>query len=159
MMEGLALIGIVAYFKWRTATKGSRIGKAPERKGYKKLSREAFGMRDRYHPSEYNLDVDEIVHRVTSSVEIPQFKGSVPFGKDLRRLLFSGLSSSLAMLNHGSYGACMTPVRDVTNTWRRHLEENPVRFFESEATPLMYRNLRALASFIGNTSLENHSCI
>ena len=42
------------------------------------------------------------------------------------------LDDSIHFLNHGSFGACPTPVLEAQVRWRTRLEAEPVRFFTRE---------------------------
>ncbi len=56
---------------------------------------------------------------------------------------------SVAMLNHGSFGACPQVVLDAQRRFRQQMEQEPVRFFTREREPLLDAARNALAQFLG----------
>jgi isopenicillin-N epimerase len=59
------------------------------------------------------------------------------------------LDPAVAMLNHGSFGACPRPVLERQAELRRQMEAGPVRFLVRQLQPLMDKSRRALAALIG----------
>ena len=59
------------------------------------------------------------------------------------------LAADFTHLNHGSFGACPSPVLDEQERWRTSMEANPVRFFTESLQPALDGARRSLASFIG----------
>ncbi len=59
------------------------------------------------------------------------------------------LDPEIIHLNHGSFGACPTPVLDEQRRWQERMERNPVRFFTEELQPAINRSRRELATFVG----------
>jgi len=59
------------------------------------------------------------------------------------------LDPAVAMLNHGSFGACPRPVLRRQAALRRRMEAEPVRFLTREMQPLLDQSRRALAELIG----------
>ncbi len=55
---------------------------------------------------------------------------------------------SVAMLNHGSFGACPRVVLEAQERYRRQMEQEPVRFFTREREPLLDASRHALADFL-----------
>jgi isopenicillin-N epimerase len=47
------------------------------------------------------------------------------------------LDPEVSFLNHGSFGACPTPVLEAQRAWRDRLEADPVRFLDRELEPLL----------------------
>ncbi len=60
-----------------------------------------------------------------------------------------GLDPQVAMLNHGSFGACPRAVLQQQQWLREELEEEPVRFFTRQMQPLLDESRRSLAELIG----------
>lgn len=58
------------------------------------------------------------------------------------------LDPAVAMLNHGSFGACPRAVLRRQLRLRRRMERQPVQFFTREVQPLLDRSRRALAELI-----------
>lgn len=61
------------------------------------------------------------------------------------------LDPETIFLNHGSFGACPLEVRQVQQTWRDRMEEQPVRFFTHDLEPLLQQAREVLGEFIGAT--------
>jgi isopenicillin-N epimerase len=59
------------------------------------------------------------------------------------------LDPRVAMLNHGSFGACPRAVLDAQARFRRQMEREPVRFFLHEMEPLLDASRAALAALVG----------
>ena len=55
-----------------------------------------------------------------------------------------GLDPAVAMLNHGSFGACPRPVLETQQRLRAELERQPVLFFERRMQPLLDESRAAL---------------
>src|SRR5438445_7019259 len=66
---------------------------------------------------------------------------------DLAR--FWTLDSAVAFLNHGSFGACPSPVLEAQQRLRERLERQPARFFVRDLEPLLADARSALAAFLG----------
>lgn len=64
------------------------------------------------------------------------------------RSLFQ-LDPEVVYLNHGSFGACPTPVFEVYQQWQRELERQPVEFLGRRAPGLMAEARHALADYLG----------
>ncbi|MFH1144158.1 MAG: aminotransferase class V-fold PLP-dependent enzyme [Candidatus Eisenbacteria bacterium] len=62
---------------------------------------------------------------------------------------FWGLDPGVRHLNHGSFGACPTPVLAAQSELRRRLEANPVGFMVRELEPLLDAARTELARFLG----------
>ncbi|MBN8226253.1 aminotransferase class V-fold PLP-dependent enzyme [Corallococcus macrosporus] len=60
-----------------------------------------------------------------------------------------GLDPQVVFLNHGSFGACPTPVLQHQAELRARLESEPVRFLARELEPLLNEARAALAAFVG----------
>ena len=60
-----------------------------------------------------------------------------------------GLDPSVAMLNHGSFGACPLAVLQRQADLRRQMEAEPVRFFVREMPPLLDASRQRLACWLG----------
>ena len=60
-----------------------------------------------------------------------------------------GLDPRVAMLNHGSFGACPRAVLEAQQRLRRQMEREPARFFLREMQPLLDASRRALAGLLG----------
>ena len=56
---------------------------------------------------------------------------------------------NVAMLNHGSFGACPRVVLAAQQRYRLQMEQEPVRFFTREREPLLDAAREALARFLG----------
>jgi isopenicillin-N epimerase len=65
-----------------------------------------------------------------------------------------GLDPAVAMLNHGSFGACPRPVLEAQQRLRAELERQPVLFFERRMQPLLDESREALAALIGADPLD-----
>jgi isopenicillin-N epimerase len=59
------------------------------------------------------------------------------------------LDPQIAMLNHGSFGACPREVLKVQDTLRRQMEAEPVRFLVRELEPLLDQSRQELATLVG----------
>jgi isopenicillin-N epimerase len=59
------------------------------------------------------------------------------------------LDPEVAFLNHGSYGACPTPVLDAQRALRDRLEAEPVRFLSGDLPRLLDSARREVARFLG----------
>jgi isopenicillin-N epimerase len=62
------------------------------------------------------------------------------------------LDPSIVFLNHGSFGACPTPVLDHQQSLRRSMESDPMDFMERRLAPMMADALEVTAGFLGTTS-------
>jgi isopenicillin-N epimerase len=60
-----------------------------------------------------------------------------------------GLDPAVAMLNHGSFGACPRPVLQRQSALRQEMEAEPVRFLVREMQPLLDQSRQALAELVG----------
>jgi len=65
-----------------------------------------------------------------------------------------GLDPAIAMLNHGSFGACPRAVLETQERLRAELERQPVLFFERRMQPLLDDARQALAELIGADPLD-----
>jgi isopenicillin-N epimerase len=63
--------------------------------------------------------------------------------------VFWALDPALAMLNHGSFGACPLPVLQLQQRLRSELERRPVEFLTRHMTPLLDESRESLARLIG----------
>lgn len=59
------------------------------------------------------------------------------------------LDPGTVYLNHGSFGACPTPVLQAQSRWRDRVEADAVRFFVDDVWGLLDRSRRALAPVVG----------
>lgn len=59
------------------------------------------------------------------------------------------LDPSVVFLNHGSFGACPTPVFQVYQDWQRQLERQPVDFLLRRHDALLAQARAALAAYLG----------
>ena len=59
------------------------------------------------------------------------------------------LDRTVAMINHGSFGACPKVVLEAQQRYRLQMEQEPVRFFTREREPLLDTARDALAQFLG----------
>lgn len=59
------------------------------------------------------------------------------------------LDPDTVFLNHGSYGACPSPVLDAQQHFRDQMEREPVRFFMLDVEGLLDRSREAVAAFVG----------
>lgn len=59
------------------------------------------------------------------------------------------LDPSVAMLNHGSFGACPREILQCQREWQNRLEAEPVRFLIRELTPLLDASRAKLADAVG----------
>ena len=59
------------------------------------------------------------------------------------------LDGAIAMLNHGSFGACPKAVLERQHELRTRMESEPVRFFVRQAPAMLDESRRALAELIG----------
>lgn len=62
---------------------------------------------------------------------------------------FWTLAGDVDFLNHGSFGATPRPVQEAQERWRRHIESEPVRFFQRELEGELDEARRRLAAFVG----------
>jgi isopenicillin-N epimerase len=67
--------------------------------------------------------------------------------EDLRR--HWTLDPSVAFLNHGSFGACPSPVLAEQDEWRMRLEREPVRFFVADLEGLLADVRQVVGAFVG----------
>jgi isopenicillin-N epimerase len=65
-----------------------------------------------------------------------------------------GLDPAVAMLNHGSFGACPRPVLEAQQRLRIELERQPVLFFERRMQPLLDESRETLAALVGADPLD-----
>jgi isopenicillin-N epimerase len=59
------------------------------------------------------------------------------------------LDREITFLNHGSFGACPSPVLEAQTCFREQLEQEPLRFFMREFEPLLDNARNELAAFVG----------
>ena len=59
------------------------------------------------------------------------------------------LDSSIAFLNHGSFGSCPRPVLEFQQEVRLRMERQPVQFFVRDLEPLLDAARESLAEFLG----------
>jgi isopenicillin-N epimerase len=59
------------------------------------------------------------------------------------------LRDDITFLNHGSFGACPTPVFETYQTWQRKLERQPVEFLGRRAEGLLADARHSLAEYVG----------
>jgi isopenicillin-N epimerase len=59
------------------------------------------------------------------------------------------LRPDVAFLNHGSFGACPTPVFETYQRWQRELEQQPVEFIGRRMPGLLAEARAALAEYLG----------
>jgi isopenicillin-N epimerase len=59
------------------------------------------------------------------------------------------LDPAVTFLNHGSFGACPTPVLDAQKRWRARLEREPVVFMTQDLEGLLDEALRQVGEFVG----------
>ncbi len=59
------------------------------------------------------------------------------------------LESTVAHLNHGSYGAVPRPVLEEQQSWRDRMESNPLRFFNRELPAALAAARAEVAAFLG----------
>ncbi|KKD37421.1 aminotransferase class V-fold PLP-dependent enzyme [Limnoraphis robusta] len=64
------------------------------------------------------------------------------------------LDADVTFLNHGSFGACPTPVLQLQTQLREQLERQPVHFFVREWESLVDEARHQLAEFVGATAEE-----
>ena len=60
-----------------------------------------------------------------------------------------GLDPAVAMLNHGSFGACPRPILQRQSALRQQMEAEPVRFLVRQMQPLLDQSRQALAKLVG----------
>src|SRR3990172_5835901 len=58
------------------------------------------------------------------------------------------LDPDVVFLNHGSFGACPTPVLEAQRAWRDRLESEPVRFMVDELEPALDMARARVAAFL-----------
>ena len=51
-------------------------------------------------------------------------------------------------LNHGAFGATLSPALESVSKWQRHIEKQPLRFFDRELFPYLAKLTRRLAQFV-----------
>lgn len=59
------------------------------------------------------------------------------------------LDPAITFLNHGSYGACPTPVLEAQARYRASLESEPLRFLSREVEPLLDATRARIGAFVG----------
>ncbi len=59
------------------------------------------------------------------------------------------LDPKVVFLNHGSFGACPTPVLEAQSEWRARLEREPVKFFVRDLEQLLDEARGAVSGFVG----------
>jgi isopenicillin-N epimerase len=59
------------------------------------------------------------------------------------------LDPDVVFLNHGSFGACPTPVLEAQRAWRERLESEPVRFMVDELEPALDEARVRVGAFLG----------
>ena len=59
-----------------------------------------------------------------------------------------GLEEDRVFLNHGSFGATPTAIREEQRTWQDLMENEPVRFFEDLMPGILQTTREKLASFL-----------
>ncbi len=64
------------------------------------------------------------------------------------------LDPDIIFLNHGSYGAVPRPVFDTYQYWQRHIESQPVAFFQREADRLLEKAREKLGAYL-HTEKDN----
>ena len=86
----------------------------------------------------------------------------LPFPEATSRFPDESLSSDFLLdlqrwtfLNHGAFGAALAVGHQRAEQWRRHLEAQPLRFFDRDLLPHLAHSTRLLADFIGATRREN----
>jgi len=57
-------------------------------------------------------------------------------------------------LNHGAFGATMTPVLEEACRWRLFCEQQPLSFFDRTLLPLTAHAVRAMSKFWGVPPVE-----
>jgi isopenicillin-N epimerase len=62
---------------------------------------------------------------------------------------FWSLDSTIAFLNHGSFGACPLPVLEAQQRFRERMERQPLQFFDREIEELLDTARGELAAFVG----------
>jgi len=82
---------------------------------------------------------------MTDEPSSPSAAGAPPDGP--RRLW--ALEPGVVFLNHGSFGACPTPVLEVQREWRDRMEAEPVRFFARELDGLLADVREVFGRFTG----------
>ena len=65
-----------------------------------------------------------------------------------------GLDPAVAMLNHGSFGACPLAVLDAQQRLRTQMERQPVRFLTRQIQPLLDQSRQVLCDLIGADPAE-----
>jgi len=69
------------------------------------------------------------------------------FGPTLKSTLFS-LEKEWTFINHGAFGASLTPLVQESNMWRSICEAQPVRFFDRILLPMIEYSIRMMARFL-----------
>lgn len=62
-------------------------------------------------------------------------------------------------LNHGAFGGALATGYVRAEQWRRHLEEQPLRYFDRDLLPHLAYSARALADFVVSPSKQNVSLL
>ena len=62
------------------------------------------------------------------------------------------LDPETTFLNHGSFGACPTPVFEVYQSWQRELEHQPVEFLGRRVASLMAEAREKLATYLNTNA-------
>ncbi|KAK9829074.1 hypothetical protein WJX72_003762 [[Myrmecia] bisecta] len=69
------------------------------------------------------------------------------FGLSARQHFLLDLEA-FVFVNHGAFGAVVTPAHEEALRWRLHCEKQPLRFLDRELFPHIVRVLRELAAFV-----------
>ena len=59
------------------------------------------------------------------------------------------MKDTCTFLNHGAFGGVLKPALEASQIWQRHIEKQPLRFFDRELLPHLAYVTRRLAKFIG----------